>query len=551
MRLFAQEDTRSAHHPHVSTSSPVICSSAHPLAKKKMVRNNREMEKITYFIYARKSSRSDDRQKLSIPAQLKALKKLAHDQGLAIASVITERESAHAAGRPQFGEMIRRIEAGEACGIIAWHPDRVARNSTDGGRIIDLLDARKLKDLKFCTFWFENTPQGKANLGHAFVESKQFSDKLSCDTQRGQREKAEMGYYPSKAPIGYLNNVMTKTVVVDRELAPVIKRVFEKYAEGGMTLWDVQIELAKGGITTKATRQWKSTGGNLVNRDVVRRLLHNPFYYGHFTYAGVLYEGKHTPIITKRVFDTVQEVLAERTHAIPPEKQPKPFTRLLRCGECRMMVTAEIHKGHTYYRCTRKASEHRCLQPFIREELLDMQISQLLSGFVPADGWGNEMLRRLTAETTDLAKAAERRLRQEDELLTHIVIKQQKLLETYLDPEGLIDRNSFALQKAKLLKEKKRVQDRIADCEQEHHAWLEPFKEWILTAQSLGKTALTGTLREKRVLAKKIFGSNLVLLSKQAHGLALEPWPLLQNKSSFPDAVHCYDLARKHFVNAC
>src|SRR5215472_13864317 len=117
-----------------------------------------------YFIYARKSTKDREKQVLSIPSQLDVLERLVKQQNLTVLGRITEKETAHIPGRPEFNKMMQRIEAGEATGIIAWHPDRLARNSMDGGAIIYYLDSGKLTDLKFASFWFENTPQGKSNL---------------------------------------------------------------------------------------------------------------------------------------------------------------------------------------------------------------------------------------------------------------------------------------------------------------------------------------------------------------------------------------------------
>ncbi len=87
-----------------------------------------------------------------------------------------------------FGEMLKRIEKGEANGIVSWHPDRLARNSVDGGQIVYLLDIGKLASLKFPSHWFENTPQGKFTLSMAFVQSKYYVDSLSENTKRGLRQ---------------------------------------------------------------------------------------------------------------------------------------------------------------------------------------------------------------------------------------------------------------------------------------------------------------------------------------------------------------------------
>ena len=128
--------------------------------------------------------------------------------------------------------MIRRIENGEAEGVIAWHPDRLARNPIDGGRIIYLVDAGKVRSLKFPTFWFESTPQGKFMLNIAFGQSKYFIDNLSENVKRGLRQKLRRGEWTGWAPVGYLNNLKTHTVIPDETKAPLVKAAFELYATG-------------------------------------------------------------------------------------------------------------------------------------------------------------------------------------------------------------------------------------------------------------------------------------------------------------------------------
>lgn len=111
-------------------------------------------------------------------------------------------------------------------------PDRLARNSIDGGRIIYLLDTGKLTTLKFPTFRFESDPQGKFMLNIMFGQSKYYVDSLSENTKRGLREKVRRGEFPHQAPIGYLNDYRTKKIIVDRERAPLVKEAFEMYATG-------------------------------------------------------------------------------------------------------------------------------------------------------------------------------------------------------------------------------------------------------------------------------------------------------------------------------
>jgi len=127
-----------------------------------------------FFIYTRKSTDDKDRQVRSISDQLSELKDLALKEQLEVIDVFVEKQTAKIPGRPVFNEMMSRMEAGEASGILAWHPDRLARNSVDGGQIIYLVDTGVIQELKFPTFWFDPTPQGKFMLSIAFGQSKYY-----------------------------------------------------------------------------------------------------------------------------------------------------------------------------------------------------------------------------------------------------------------------------------------------------------------------------------------------------------------------------------------
>ena len=159
------------------------------------------MSVIKYYLYARKSTEDDDHQIMSIEAQLCELREFAHKNGLSVIEEITESKSAKIPGREKFGEKMAKIEKADGVGILAWHPDRLARNSIDGGRIIYLVDTGKIVSLRFPTFWFEPTPQGKFMLSVAFGQAKYYTDNLRENILRGIRQKIRRGELSAKAPM--------------------------------------------------------------------------------------------------------------------------------------------------------------------------------------------------------------------------------------------------------------------------------------------------------------------------------------------------------------
>ena len=400
-----------------------------------------------FFLYARKSSDVEDKQVLSIEAQLTELRAFVKRESLHITHEFIEKQSAKIPGRPLFNDMLSRLEAGEADGIVSWHPDRLARNSVDGGRVVFLLDTNRLASLKFPQFWFENTPQGKFMLSIAFGQSKYYVDSLSENTKRGLRQKVRRGEYPALAPVGYINDVRTKQIVVDRKRSVVIAKAFELYAKGDSRIEDIVIFLAQSGVLTR--------GNKPLHQDRISYILTNPFYYGHFKYAGELYEGSHQPIISKKLFDLVQEVMNRRSH---PRKSndPKVLCGLLRCADCGMMITAEVQKGHIYYRCTRKSKVVQCSQPYVREEVLEQQLSSLLHQHSLREDWAMKILEKMKSEESEIAQSSGVLVKEAQKKIRIINDKLQRLLDSYLEQD--IDRETYLNKKAELMSTKRSLE---------------------------------------------------------------------------------------------
>ena len=474
------------------------------------------MNNNKFFLYARKSTDVEDKQVRSIEDQIAELRAFAKQENLNISEVFIEKQSAKFPGRPIFNDMLNRIEQGEASGILAWHADRLARNSVDGGKIIYLLDCGLIQSLKFPTLWFENTPQGKFMLNIVFGQSKYYVDSLAENTKRGLRQKVKRGEYPSLAPIGYINDKRIKSVVMDKKRAPIIREAFELYAQNNSRLEDISNFLAQHNIF--------SSGGKRIKRDRISFILSNPFYVGLFRYAGEIHEGKHQPVVSKKIFDKVQEILKQRARPHHKTKnEPQAFCGLLRCATCGMGITGEYkvkrqkngnEHYYTYYHCTRKNKLVKCQEPCIRQESLDQQISSLLQKFSLREDWAENLLKMLETDKTETAQSSAAFVQESKNKVEDIQIKLQRLLDGYLEQD--IDREIYRDEKAKLLLEKKSLEEKITNLEQKRTGWVEPMMEWIKEARNLPKIARESNLFAKKVAAKEIFGSNLVLANREA-----------------------------------
>jgi site-specific DNA recombinase len=205
--------------------------------------------------------------------------------------------------------------------------------------------------------------------------------------------------------------------------------------------------------------------------------------------------------------------------------------KVLHCAECGGAITAEVQKGHTYYRCSKKnRATTWCQQPYVREEVLDAEITALLKPYSLRSDWADEMLSRVKEDKKESAQSAAQVIAGKRGEIEKINLRLQTLLDSFLD--GVIDRNDYTAEKSKLMSRKKSLEEQNTALSTGRATWLEPFQEWIITARNAGEIAVSGSLQEKRVLASKAFGSNLVLDCKKARGSCVKPWSLLVENSS-------------------
>lgn len=249
---------------------------------------------MKYILYCRKSTDTEDKQVLSLESQENELVRLTQAEGLTIVTTLTEKRSAKEPGRPVFNDMLKRISAGEADAILCWKIDRLTRNPVDGGQIQWLLQKDLIKAIR--TFERSYTPAGNVLLmSIEQAMATQYIRDLSSNVKRGNRAKLEQGGWPNHAPFGYKNNKGERTISIDPLRSTAVKRMFELYATGHHSITAVRDAVFAEGFRTSS--------GIKIYGSTVERVLKNPFYFGMMVREGRYYAGKHTPIISKSLFD--------------------------------------------------------------------------------------------------------------------------------------------------------------------------------------------------------------------------------------------------------
>ncbi len=473
---------------------------------------NKKVENMAtkFFLYARKSSEAEERQVMSIEAQLVELTEFAKRENIFIAETFIESKSAKQPGRTEFNRMLEKINASkEPVGILAWHPDRLARNSVDGGQIIYLIDTQKICGLKFSTFWFEPTPQGLFMLQVAFGQSKYYSDNLSENVKRGIRQKLRRGEYGHKAPVGYINNPKTRNIDPDPVKAKIIQHFYKEFSGGTYNLESGRHYLSSLGV--------ECANGKPFTPFMVYRLLTTKTYIGLLEHKGEVYEGKFQPLIDKATFETVQRILKERARKRKSDKQHYfPFRGMFKCAECGGQITAQYAKGnggtYRYYRCTKKFGT--CKQGYLREDLLVQQLKDQFQKIAITNYWAENMMKEIDRWQKDEQLKSKSQNQNMDAQFKNIEGKMDKLVSGYL--EGEIEKTNYLKKKDELLKQKSDLKLKSSSYGQKKgQSWVEPLRNWVKTANYAGKLANSDMdLSEYKELSDKT-GSNRLLKDKK------------------------------------
>ena len=501
-------------------------------------------KKLRYFLYARKSSELEERQSLSIPAQVREVSDFARENGYSIEDIFTEQKSAKIPGRIIFSDMLEKIEQGLADGILSWHPDRLSRNSVDAGKIIHLLDSGLIKDLKFANHWFENSPQGIFILSIAFGQSKYFSDNLSQNVKRGMRQKLKRGEYPSRAPFGYLNDKNTGKFIFDPQVSPNIKKLFKLFATGDYFFADIVEYCQKHNISTSFKMP--------MNQPALKRIFTNPFYIGLFKWKGEICEGSHEPLITKDLFDQVQRQVKKRSFKMKKAKETHYFRGgFIKCGQCGYSITSQcdVKKRKSgkvvryyYFRCTqkggRKTNPKYCNQPYVQRKYIYPQIRKAIKQITLPKEQSKQILAWIETEQRETSQSASHLARALQKSLQQLNSKLERLLEGYLDK--VITQPEYLKKKETLLFKKRQITDILEKNGQDANQWLRKFHSFIKAATPSQRILLKHDYRQMRHLLASAC-SDIFLQNKKLEFIWRKEWKLLaQRKKSYTTKAKYY-----------
>ena len=354
-------------------------------------------------IYARVSSKEQEKEGYSIDAQLKMLREYAVREGFEVVKEYVEAETARKAGRRAFNEMLSRVRRrGDIQAILIEKTDRMLRNLKDWVTIDDLVNQRNVEihlPKEGDVISRDSRSSAKFMFGIRVLMSRQYSDNLSEETSKGMKEKAQQGIYPSFAPIGYLNTP-DKMIEIDPERGPLVGELFNLYATGNYSLSDIAREARRFGLTYRKS-------GSPVTKSSVSSILHNRLYTGWFEWNGNIYRGTHTPIIATEVWERVQSVFkAHNATKLRDKVRVFAYSQLIKCAKCGCSIVGERKKEkYTYYHCSGYSGGGKissCGRKYVREEVIERQFTEILGQLQIDSGIFEQICKALRASHSDI-----------------------------------------------------------------------------------------------------------------------------------------------------
>lgn len=452
-----------------------------------------------YLIYGRVSTSRQAERELSIPAQVKACQKygMDHHWTLAPDGIYEEKgESARTVERPQLQKMLHRAKTDGKVDVILMHKlDRMCRNVADYAAIKMMLKKHDVRLISVVE-QFDESFSGELVENIMSSIAQWTSQNISWEVRKGLKEAVERGRFPGYAPFGYMNDPKTKTLVIDKIRAPYVKVAFELYSTGSFSFQSLAAELTKRGIKGKYKGH--------VAKKTVERMLQNTIYYGLVKTKSGASNANFPALITKKLFDDVQEVIAQHNHyADRTRKHLFPLTGFMRCGYCASTITAQYQKSYVYYNCSHRRDPKCPEKKFHRDQMIEAQVATYLSRVqLPSkfkavldayfQHYAKERLNREEKER----KAIKQELARVQQQIRNIVVDRSK---------RIIDAEIFMKIQDELLREKEGFQDRLGELEGRSDKFVQKLNDLLDFTEHADKMFLKGGTYQKRLLLKLCF----------------------------------------------
>jgi len=511
--------------------------------------NNQE---IKYYLYVRKSTESEDRQILSLPAQIEEMKKTAEHAGLKIVGTLTDAKTAKIPGvRKGFNEMVTGLKAKKANGILCWKLDRLARNPDEAGMIMGMSQRGEIKHIK--TAEKDYYPEDNSLLSYVeFGIANQFSRDLSKSVKRGIDVKAKAGKRPTLVPLGYKN---TKTnlkgeqdILVDAVRSPLVKQLWQYMLTGNYTVPQI-LKIANEELHLTQPPTKKRPSERPIIASVLYNIFTNPFYYGWYEWpkgSDNWIEGTHQKMVTEKEFDQVQKILG-RAGKPRPKEHKFAFTGLMRCGYCGAMITAEekikrqkngnVHH-YIYYHCTRKV-DPKCVEKALELKEFNKQIDTILEGLNISDRFQKWALHYLHEVRKDEAKAQLTGLEAKEQALNAINKQLDSLLFKYTSPNntdgGMISDEQYQSLKTNLIKQKTELEQALQIQGKDKVEWIE-LSERTFNFARYAKTWFEKGDHDTRRAIFACLGSDLLLKDQKVELTLRKPFKFIFEGLSHAEA---------------
>ena len=449
--------------------------------------NNRNVKAV---IYARVSSKEQEREGFSIPAQLELLRKYAFDNNITVVREFEDVETAKKAGRTNYNKMLQFLsDSGDVKNILVEKTDRLYRNFKDYVTLENYnLDIHLVKEN---TILSENSRSHEKFVhGVRVLMAKNYIDNLSEEVRKGLREKAREGYVTGKAPYGY-QKVNKRESIIDKNTADFVKRAFEIYSSGNISLEKTCKQLLDEGFIYKNTQ-------HRIYRSQLEHILKNPFYYGMISFKNEIYQGVHMPLITKELFDKTQK--AFRKDNKPKHFEPRSFLfgGMLKCANCGCIVSGEMKKGgkYIYYSCTGAKEPCEQKHKYIREDVIERQIIQAFEN-IRIDEKQKEWIKLILAESfKDEQKYTKERLSSLNAQKNQL---RNRIEQLYLDKlDGKISEEFWLSKHTEWSDSLINIQNNITAYEKTNINYLDMSGEFLKICSEITELYKFGTVEEKQ-----------------------------------------------------